>query len=120
MPAAAAPDYGAWLREPHVSGHDPSLIVDYVIATKAHSHNPQGLARKLHRTGEEDGQIREWEQQQAAKAKEPERQEADPEEIIQYADWLLADLAKDGREALAWERQIIDLADGLREKARAG
>lgn len=54
--AAAATDF----QEPHLSRFPFSSVENFVKATKRHSTNPGGLARKLWRTGEEDGQIAEF------------------------------------------------------------
>lgn len=36
------------------------VITEFVIATKPHATNPPGLARTLHRSGEEDHEITAW------------------------------------------------------------
>lgn len=69
QPAAAA---AGSFSEAHSSRFSFAEVEDFVLATKPHSTNPGGLARKLWRTGEEDAAIELWKRPREPAA--PERQ----------------------------------------------
>ncbi len=67
--AAAATRVRTNPRAAAASIYDRKQIEEYCRLTKPHSTNPGGLARTLHRSGEEDNQITAWLRAKADRAK---------------------------------------------------
>lgn len=82
LPAAAA---NSDFAEPHSSVFQFSTCEDFVRATKPHIRNPGGLARRLWRSGEEDGAIGQWRIEQEER-RELEERLRDSEAVIDF-DW---------------------------------
>lgn len=65
LPALPTATAAASNPDSHLSAFARAEIEDFVRETKPHSTNPGGLARRLWRSGEEDGAIRAWKQTRA-------------------------------------------------------